>query len=110
MSPRRRKKPAGWPKLMTAKRLKSGATAYYWDVPGWAKTRGCRLTSQPLGQDYAVAKQRCDEVLNPQFDAWRIGRAPDAIVSARPVVGSFDWLVSIYKGLPKYTRRPPKTR
>jgi len=28
-----RHKPAGWPKLMVAKRLKSGAAAYYWDPP-----------------------------------------------------------------------------
>jgi hypothetical protein len=27
-----------------------------------------------------------------------------------PLLGTFDWLVSIYKSLPKYTRRPEKTR
>lgn len=54
---------------MVAKRLGSGATAYYWDPPGWAKKKGCTLGSEPLGGDYARAKQRCDELLNPQFDA-----------------------------------------
>src|SRR5262249_53146543 len=49
-------------------------------------------------------------VLNPQFDEWRRGRAPDAVISNRPVIGTFDWLVSVYKALPKYTRRPEKTR
>ena len=34
---RLRRKPEGWPKLMVAKRLKSGATAYYWDPPTWSK-------------------------------------------------------------------------
>src|SRR6266566_7551235 len=106
----RRGKPAGWPKLMVAKRLKSGATAYYWDVPTWTKKKGCTLGSEALGNDYASAKQRCDEVLNPQFDGWLAGSSPKAIMSDRPAVGTFDWVVSIYKTLPKYTRRPEKTR
>jgi hypothetical protein len=106
----RRRKPAGWPKLMVAKRLKSGATGYYWDPPTWAKKKGCTLSSEALGDDYARAKERCDDVLNPQFDGWLAGSSPEAIVSNRPAVGTFDWLVTIYKALPKYTRRPAKTR
>jgi hypothetical protein len=66
-----RKKPAGWPKLMVPKRLKSGIVAYYWGAPTWAKRNGCPVASEALGTDYAVAKQRCDDILNPQFDAWR---------------------------------------
>src|SRR5262249_25880966 len=107
---KRRRKPAGWPKLMVAKRLKSGAVGYYWDVPSWAKTKGCRLGSEALGADYAIAKQRCDEVFNPQFDAWRVGTSLKLVLSDRPLVGTFDWLVATYKALPKYTRRPTKTR
>jgi hypothetical protein len=95
---------------MVAKRLKSGATAYYWGVPTWTKKKGCTLGSEALGNDYAIAKQRCDEVLNPQFDGWLAGNSPKAIMSDRPAVGTFDWMVSIYKTLPKYTRRPEKTR
>ena len=107
---RLRRKPEGWPKLMVAKRLKSGATAYYWDPPTWSKKKGCTLGSEALGTEYARAKQRCDEVLNPQFDAWLAGNSPKAIATDRPAVGTFDWMVSIYKTLPKYTRRPAKTR
>jgi hypothetical protein len=95
---------------MVAKLLKSGATAYYWDPPTWAKKKGCTLGSEALGGDYARAKQRCDEILNPQFDGWLPGNSPAAIVSDRPAVGTFDWMVSIYKALPKYSRRPEKTR
>jgi hypothetical protein len=95
---------------MVAKGLKNGGTAYYWDPPTWAKKKGCTLGSEPLGGDYARAKQRCDELLNPQFDAWLTGRSPEAIATDRPAVGTFDWMVSIYKTLPKYTRRPAKTR
>jgi hypothetical protein len=95
---------------MVAKRLKGGATAYYWDAPTWATKRGCTLGSEALGNDYARAKQRCDVVLNPQFDGWLAGSSHDAIACDRPIVGTFDWMVSIYKTLPKYTRRPEKTR
>jgi hypothetical protein len=95
---------------MVAKRLKSGATAYYWNPPTWSKKKGCTLGSEALGTDYAQAKQRCDEVLNPHFDAWLAGNSPEAIATDRPAVGTFDWMVSIYKTLPKYTRRPAKTR
>src|SRR5262249_47102292 len=106
----RGRKPMGWPKLMVAKRLKSGSVSYYWDVPTWAKRKGCPFGSEALGGDYGKAKQRCDGVLNPQFDEWRTGRAPEVAASDRPDVGTFDWMVSVYKSLPKYTRRPEKTR
>ena len=95
---------------MIAKRLKSGAVAYYWNIPTWAKKKGCPLERAGLGSDYAGAKQRCDDVLNPQFDAWLAGSSPEATVSDRPTVGTFDWMAGIYKTLPKYTRRPEKTR
>jgi hypothetical protein len=95
---------------MVAKRLKSGAIGYYWDAPTWAKKKGCTISSEALGGDYARAKHRCDEVLNPQFDSWLAGRSPEILISVRPAVGTFDWLVGIYKTLPKYKRLPEKTR
>jgi hypothetical protein len=95
---------------MVAKRLQSGATAYYWDPPTWAKRKGFTLGSEALGGDYAGAKQRCDDVLNPQFDAWLAGSSTNTVAADRPAIGTFDWMVSVYKALPKYTRRPLKTR
>jgi hypothetical protein len=95
---------------MVAKRLKGGTISYYWGVPSWAKRDGCTLASEALGPEYALAKQRCDEVLNPQFDSWRVGSSMNLALSDRPVVGTVDWLVATYKVLPKYTRRPTKTR
>ena len=56
---------------MVARRLKSGAMAYYWVIPSWARRNGCTLGIEALGNDYADAKKRCDELLNPQLDAWR---------------------------------------
>lgn len=103
-----RKKPQGWPKLMVSKRLRSGAVAYYWDIPSWAKKAGCALHSEALGSDYAAAKSRCDGLLNPQFDAWRL-RDGDLTVS-KTIPGSFDWMTSVYKASPKYTGKSSKYR
>lgn len=103
-----RRKPAGWPKLMRSKRLKSGVVGYYWDIPSWAKKAGCSLQPEALGSDYAVAKSRCDTLLNPQFDAWRLRDTGAQATKAIP--GSFDWMVSIYKASPKYADKSKKYR
>lgn len=72
------------------------------------KTKGCILHNQPLGIDYANAKERCDEVLKPQFDAWR---KKEEIVtpSTKHVHGTFHWMVEVYKSSPQYQRLLPKT-
>lgn len=88
---------------MVAKRLKHGATAYYWNTPSWAKAKGCPFKSEALGSDYGAAKARCDSALNPQFDDWRIGndiKAP--LPSTR--AGTFDWMVALYKQAPQYKK------
>jgi len=102
-----RRKPLGWPKLMRAKRLANGAIAYYWDAPSWAKRDGCLIQAQALGTDYGAAKQRCDDILNPQFDCWRTAGATQTAMAA---AGTFDWLVSVYKSSPKFTSLPSKTQ
>jgi hypothetical protein len=104
-----RRKPQGWPKLMASKRLKTGVTAYYWAPPTWALKAGCPVGREALGIDYGVAKERCDVLLNPQFDAWRLGAKAPALPD-RIAIGTFDWLVGLYKSSPKYRDKPPKTR
>ena len=104
-----RTKPAGWPKLMVARRLKTGATAYYWGPPTWATKGGCPLTFESLGADYGEATRRCDDILNPQVDAWR-SRSTVPVVAAAAKVGTFDWLAGVYRSSPKFTDRPPRTR
>jgi len=60
---------------MVARRLKSGAAAYYWVLPTWAKRSGCMLQVEALGPDYALAKQRCDEVLTRSLMHGENGKA-----------------------------------
>jgi hypothetical protein len=102
------RKPLGWPRYMVARRLKSGATAYYWVLPTWAKRNGCALQVEALGLDYALAKLRCDEVLNPQFDAWR--KRESVVHPDRPLSGTFDWMISVYKSSPLFQRLPARTQ
>jgi integrase len=103
-----RSKPLGWPDYMSAKRLVGGPTAYYWSPPTWARKMACPLRAEALGADYGLAKKRCDDVLNPQLTAWRTkGVSADP---TRPLEGSFDWLVALYKTAPRYTKRPQSTR
>jgi hypothetical protein len=94
---------------MVARRLKSGATAYYWTIPSWAKRNGCTLKIEALGTDYADAKKRCDEMLNPQFAAWRKREDID-LPSDHAAYGTFNWMVAIFKSSPLYQKLPAKTR
>jgi hypothetical protein len=104
-----RRKPLGWPRYMVTRRLKSGAAAFYWVPPTWAKRDGCTLEVEALGIDYGDAKKRCDELLNPRFDAWR-RREEIAVAYDHTVPGTFDWMVVIYKSSPLYRKLPAKTR
>jgi Phage integrase family len=104
-----RHKPLGWPRYMVTRRLKSGAIAYYWVIPSWAKRNGCPLVIEALGTDYADAKKRCDELLNPQLDAWR-KREEIFLPSDHAEHGTFDWMVATYKSSPLYRKLLDKTR
>ena len=92
---------------MRAKRLASGTISYYWDIPSWAKKAGCPARAEALGVDYGLAKRRCDDVLNPQFDAWR---TKNDMSVASVSIDTFDWLVSVYKSSPKFSSLPLKTQ
>jgi hypothetical protein len=62
-----------------------------------------------LGTDYADAKKRSDELLNPQLDAWR-KREDISLISDHATHGTFDWMVAIYKSSPLYRKLPAKNR
>jgi hypothetical protein len=98
-----RRKPQGWPRYMTDQRLAGGATAYYWKVPSWAKKGGFPLRSEALGNDYGEAKRRCDEILNPQLDAWRT-KADTPSGESKGGVGTFDWMAALAKSSPKWPK------
>jgi hypothetical protein len=102
-----KRKPPGWPSYMLAKHA-GGGIRYFWNAPTWARKKSCPIKSEALGPDYAAAKARCDDYLNPLFKSWRTGGDADA--RRRAPGGSFDWLVADYKSSKKYTKRPARTR
>jgi hypothetical protein len=104
-----RSKPVGWPDLMTAKRLSTGVIAYYWAPPSRAKKAGYTITSEALGTDYGAAKKRCDDILNPHYKAL-LNKGLEGEAPSNLRIGSFDWLVSVFKASPKYTKLPAETR
>jgi hypothetical protein len=92
---------------MEAKPL-AGGIRYFWNAPTWARKRSCPIKSEALGTDYAAAKARCDDYLNPLFKSWLTGGDSDA--RRRAPIGVFDWIVAVYKSNKKYTKLPPRTR
>jgi hypothetical protein len=42
-------------------------------IPSWDKQAGCALEIETPVTDFANAEKRCDELLDPQFDAPRTG-------------------------------------
>jgi hypothetical protein len=104
-----KRKPLGWPDLMTEKRLSTGAVAYYWSPPTRARRAGCPALPEALGADYGAAKRRCDEVLNPHYRSW-LTNGESAPEHGKAAHGTFDWMVAVYKASPKYTKRPAETR
>src|SRR5450631_127517 len=105
-----RRKPVGWPDLMTAKRLASGRIAYYWSPPTRARKADCPVRPEALGADYGVAKQRCDDVLNPHYRSWLSKDEGLEPGTDRATRGTFDWMVATYKVSPKYTKLPADTQ
>jgi hypothetical protein len=105
-----KRKPHGWPDLMAAKRLSTGAIGYYWAPPTRARRAGCPVLPEALGADYGAAKQRCDDVLNPHYRSWLAKGEGVEPGTERAMRGTFDWMVATYKASPKYTRMPAETR
>lgn len=103
-------KPAGWPRYMTAKRLKDGRTAYYWAPQTRDLKAGCKLRAESLGHDYGQAKERAD-MLNRLLDAWHQGRSADpSCLDDQPGFGTLDWLVERYKRTPAWARISERVR
>lgn len=97
------------PRYCRRKALKDGRWAYFFEPPTWARRQGCRVTAEALGREHAAAVNRVQNVLLPAFDSWRSGGLSD-MVPACPVPGTFDWLVSLFKGHQKWKEIDHKTQ
>src|SRR5688572_11707305 len=66
------------PRHVRPKRLASGATAYYYDIPTRYRKQKCPVPNEPLGTDFAAACEKA-KTLNGLFDEW------DALRKGQPI-------------------------
>ena len=97
------------PRCCRRKSLKSDRWAYFFEPPTWARKQGCDVEAEALGEEYAAAVDRAENVLLPAFDSWR-SRGLTDMVPAAPVPGTFDWLVWLFKGHQKWKEIDHKTQ
>jgi hypothetical protein len=83
------------PRYTLRKRVASG-WSYFFNIPSWARARGCPLQNEPLGADYDRAVQRVERILLPAFDSWRTG-GEDATSVVGVIVGTLDWMFHEYR-------------
>ena len=93
---------------MTAKKLASGATAYYWAPSSKDIREGCKLQREALGGDYAAATDRAGD-LNQSLDDWRIGKnGVPASAAARH--GTVGWWLAQYRRHTAFTKLSPRSQ
>jgi hypothetical protein len=93
------------PRHVIPKRLKSGETAFYYNVPTKYRKLKCPVKSEALGTDFAEMKSRAD-TLNGQFDEWDQRRKGLPVTNLlMPRYGTVDWLFREYKISDAYTKK-----
>jgi hypothetical protein len=85
------------PRYTRRKRLKKGGFGYFFDVPTWAREKGCPVTNEPLGSDYDLAVQRSERILLPAFDSWLRGGDDGNPIGVGVVIGTLDWMFHEYR-------------
>lgn len=75
------------PRFTRAKRLKSSATAFFWEVPSAYRKLGCTIKAEPLGSVITAAFARAAGP-NALFDEWNTTRKGDTLPDKRAPVGT----------------------
>jgi Meiotically up-regulated gene 113 len=93
------------PRHVIPKPLKSGKTAFYYNVPTKYRKLKCPVKNEALGTDFAAMKSRAD-TLNGQFDGWDQQRKGMPVTNLlMPRYGTVDWLFREYKISDAYTKK-----
>lgn len=89
------------PRYMRVKKAAGGGSAFYWQMPDWARPpatrhgRLCPVSSEALGTDLAIAIGKA-ELLNTFLDEWRVG------VDTRPPEGTIRSLFAWYRARDRF--------
>ena len=99
------------PRYVIYKKLASGRTGYYYNVPTVYRKLQCPVPNEPLGKDFSIACRRAS-TLNGLFDEWDQSRRGMPVAApSSPTVGSVDWLFSEYKKTKAFTEKvAPRSR
>lgn len=93
------------PRHVRPKRLASGVTAFYYDIPQRYRAMKCPVPNEPLGTDYAAACEKA-KTFNGLFDEWDQQRRGLPISTPMsPKIGTIDWLFREYKQSLAYTKK-----
>ena len=76
------------PRFIIAKKLTSGATGFYFNIPTLYRKLGCAISNEPLGTDYVIACGENGEggraaALNALFDEWNAKRKGGQVSASR---------------------------
>jgi hypothetical protein len=97
------------PRYCRRKPLKGGRWAYFFEPPTWARKQGCHVRAEALGEQYAAAVERAENILLPAYDSWRSKGLSD-MVPPSPTPGTFDWLVGVFRAHQKWREIDFKTQ
>lgn len=85
------------PRYTVRRRLKDGNFGHFFQVPSWARKKGCAIENEALGTDYDKAVLRAEKILLPAFDSWRTGGEDANPTGVGVVVGTLDWMFHEYR-------------
>jgi hypothetical protein len=85
------------PRYTLHKPLKGGQRGYFFNIPTWARKKGCPIPNEPLGTDYDMAVQRVEKILLPAFDSWLTGGDDADPLGIGVVPGTLDWMFHEYR-------------
>lgn len=89
------------PRYVRPRKLASGETAYFWELPSWARPpaekfgKTCPVRSTALGSDVPTMFQKAD-TLNAHLDDWRLG------TTGKPDPGTVKALFVWYRTLDRF--------
>jgi len=87
------------PRYTLRKRLKNGGFGHFFNVPSWARKKGCPVSNEALGTDYDRAVLRAEKILSPHLTA-------GAPVVTTPIRSKLVWWSAHWTGCFMSTAEP----
>jgi hypothetical protein len=97
------------PRYVLRKLVRGIGYAYYFNVPMWARQRGCPVKNEALGTDKDAAAKRAEQVLLPHFDSWRTSGVSDGAAPV-PVLGTLNWAFAEFRADSRFTKLDARTK